>query len=80
MILLGRSVRLPTLLDGEEFVGEFSFWLGEPVANKPGLFLSITPPATGIFVGDGVRGEVLNFSPSPRFGEGDEGESPPRAV
>jgi hypothetical protein len=36
------------------------------------------PPATGIFVGDGVRGEELNLSP--RSGEGDEGELPLRVA
>lgn len=42
-----------------------------------GRFLSIIPPATGIFVGDGVRGDVLSFSP--RSGEGD-GELPLRVA
>jgi hypothetical protein len=33
------------------------------------------PPATGIFVGDGVLGDELNLSPSPLPpGEGDRGE------
>jgi hypothetical protein len=79
-MLFGRSVRLPTFLEAEEFMGEFSFWPGEPVRYNAGRFLSITPPATGIFVGEGVRGEVLNFSPSPRVGEGDEGELPLKAA
>ena len=60
----------------EELKGEFSFWFGELALNV-GLFLSMIPPATGIFVGEGVRGDVLNFSPlSPRFGEGDDGVLP----
>jgi hypothetical protein len=70
-------VRLPIFLDAEEFNGEFSFWFGEPVLYV-GLFRSMMPPATGIFVGDGVRGDGLNFSP--RLGDGDEGELPLRVT
>jgi hypothetical protein len=78
MILRGLSVKLPTSLEEEEFSGKFSFWFGEPVLYTAGLFLSMIPPATGIFVGDGVRGEELNLSP--RSGEGDEGELPLRVA
>jgi hypothetical protein len=39
------------------------------------------PPATGIFVGDGVLGDELNLSPSPLPPwEGDRGELAPRAA
>lgn len=39
------------------------------------------PPATGILVGDGVRGDELNLNPDrPRPGEGDEGELPRRVA
>lgn len=70
-------MRLPIFLDAEESNGKFSFWFGEPVLYV-GLFLSMIPPAIGIFVGDGVRGDELNFSP--RIGKGDEGELPLRVA
>lgn len=61
MIFCGRSVRLPMLRDVRDEVPlvlvrkeMFSFvGLGEPV-RIPG-------PATGNFVGEGVRGEELNL-------------------
>src|SRR6187402_1891590 len=59
----------------EDANGEFSFWIGEPVRYIEARFLSMIPPATGILVGDGVRGEELSFNvfrPS-----GDIGELPP---
>lgn len=59
MMFWGRSVRLPMFLDGVPFKGVFSFWLGEPVLYMADLVRSMIPPATGILVGDGVRGEEL---------------------
>ena len=56
----------------------FSFCLGDPlryIDDRP-----LSPLTTGILVGDGVRGDVLNFNPLVRFGEGDIGELSPKVA
>lgn len=57
--------------------GAISIEAGEPFRFTCVRLRSIVPPDTGILVGEGVRGDVLNLRPFDfRFGNGDSGGVP----